>query len=328
MQTLNKEIKTKEFRKVYLLYGDEAFLKRSYKKRFREAVTPDASDMNYVYYEGRDTDVSEVTGAADTMPFFADKKLIIIENSGWFKTGRSESAVMADYLDCCPDTAVIVFIEDEADKRNRLYKKIDETGYICRLDHPTESAMEKWAGGILNCEGKKITLADMQYFLSLTGLDMQKARNELDKLISYTGSRDVITRADIDAITTATETNRIFDMVRDITQGRRREAMTLYSDLLSLKEPPMRILFLIARQFDQLLSVKDHMMAGHRADQIASALKIPSRAVEGMMRQVRNYDRSLLISYVERCVQLEEDIKTGNIPEQLAVELIICADER
>ena len=188
--------------------------------------------------------------------------------------------------------------------------------------------MEKWAGGILNREGKKITLADMQYFLSLTGLDMQKARNELDKLISYTGSRDVITRADIDAITTATETNRIFDMVRDITQGRRREAMTLYSDLLSLKEPPMRILFLIARQFDQLLSVKDHMMAGHRADQIASALKIPSRAVEGMMRQVRNYDRSLLISYVERCVQLEEDIKTGNIPEQLAVELIICADER
>jgi len=321
MQTLNKDLKNRSMRKAYLLYGEEAFLRRSYKKRFRDTLTTGSDDFNYSYFEGKDIDASQVISAADTLPLFAEKRLIIVENSGWFKTGRTD---IADYLDNMPDTTVLVFVEEEADKRNKLYKKVEAAGYICHLGHPNESAMCNWAAGVLGTQGKKISLPDMQYFIARTGMDMQKARNELDKLCAYAGDREVIVKADIDAITTVTENNRVYDMVRAITSGKKQEAMQLYADLLTLREPPLRILFLTARQFDQLLTVKELSLKGKTAEAAAAELKIPVRACEGMMRQVRGTDKGKLALYISRCLELEEAVKTGNMSEQLAVELIIC----
>ena len=39
MQILNQDIKDRSFKPAYLLYGEEEFLKNSYKNRLREAVT-------------------------------------------------------------------------------------------------------------------------------------------------------------------------------------------------------------------------------------------------------------------------------------------------
>ena len=125
MQKLNQDIKSREFERVYLLYGEEAFLKKSYKNRLKEAVMGDDT-MNYNYFEGKGLDVKELISLADTMPFFSDKRLIIIEDSGFFKSAADE---MVEYLPSLPDTTCIVFVESEVDKRNRMYKKVKEIGY-------------------------------------------------------------------------------------------------------------------------------------------------------------------------------------------------------
>ena len=83
MQTLNQDIKTKEFKRVYLLYGDEPFLVSSYKKRLKEAIAGEDT-MNFNYFEGKSPDVHEIISLADTMPFFADRRLILIDGSGFF----------------------------------------------------------------------------------------------------------------------------------------------------------------------------------------------------------------------------------------------------
>ena len=69
MQTLNQDIKDRSFKSAYLLFGDEAFLKKSYKNRLKEAITG-GDTMNYNYYEGKGINVPEILGMADTMPFF------------------------------------------------------------------------------------------------------------------------------------------------------------------------------------------------------------------------------------------------------------------
>ena len=68
MQTLNQDIKNNDFKKVYLLFGEEAFLKKSYKNRLREAITQ-GDTMNYNYYEGKGINVNEIISLSDTMPF-------------------------------------------------------------------------------------------------------------------------------------------------------------------------------------------------------------------------------------------------------------------
>ena len=89
MQTLNQDIKEKSFKKIYLLYGDEPFLVGSYKKKLREAITG-GDTMNFNYFEGKNPDVREIISLADTMPFFADRRLILVDGSGFFKSAQEE----------------------------------------------------------------------------------------------------------------------------------------------------------------------------------------------------------------------------------------------
>jgi len=322
MKTLNADIKNHDFKKIYLLYGDEEYLKKNYKNSLKKAMIGEDT-MNYTYYEGKKIDVDNFISTADTMPFFTDMKCILIEDSGWFKTSNDK---IASYIVDMPDTTHIIFVETEIDKRNKLYKKIKDIGYICELIHPSADELTKWAAGIIIRAGKKITEYNMELFLSYTGNDMENVRNEIEKLLSYIGDKEIIDGRDIDMITTVTISNRIFDMVRAIIARKTHEAMSLYDDLLTLKEAPMKILFMIARQFNQLLQVKDLSSSGADKTMIAKSMKLQPFIVAKLITQARGFDRNALLSYVRQCVELEEDVKTGNMQDRLAVEMIITGE--
>ena len=320
MQTLNQDIKEKSFKKIYLLYGDEPFLVGSYKKKLREAITG-GDTMNFNYFEGKNPDVKEIISLADTMPFFADRRLILVDGSGFFKSAQEE---LAAYLPQMPDTTCLVFAESEVDKRNRLYKRVKELGYAAELTKQDTAQLMRWAAGILGRDGRKISRPVMEYFLERTGDDMENIRMELEKLVCYTMGRDVITNEDVDAVGTVHVTSRVFDMVAAIVAGNTKKAMDLYEDLLTLKEPPMRILFLIARQFNQLLQIKELTAAGKDKGAMASALKVPPFAVGKLTAQARAFTRDQILSWVTLCVETEEAVKTGRLSDRLAVELLIA----
>ena len=322
MQTLNQDIRERSFRPVYLLYGEESFLKNSYKNRLKEAIAG-GDAMNISSFEGKGADLDEVIRLADTMPFFAEKRLIIIEDSGLF---RSAADVLVNYLPSMPDTTVLLFVESEVDKRGRLFKKVKELGYAAEMTRQDASQLARWAGGILAKEGKKITARTMDVFLSMTGDDMEHIRTELEKLISYTMGREVITEEDVRAVCTVQVTNRIFEMVSAIVNRDTRKAMDLYEDLLTLKEPPMRILFLIARQFNQILQVKEMAAKGLDKGAIASRLKMQPFLVGKTMPQARRFSREQILSYVNECVEAEEAVKSGRLKDRLAVELLITKE--
>ena len=125
-----------------------------------------------------------------------------------------------------------------------------EDKFVCLMDLAL-MAMRK-----LKKEGKRSTQNDLQFFQQRVGSDMENISRELEKLFCYTMGRDVITAADIEAVCTRQIGNQIFDMVEAIAMRRQKQALDLYYDLLTLKEPPMRILFLIARQFNLLMQVR------------------------------------------------------------------------
>lgn len=257
------------------------------------------------------------------MPFFAEKRLILVEDSGFFK---ASSEALASYLPSMPDTTCIVFAESQVDKRNKLYKMVKELGYAAEMQRQDTAQLARWAGGILAREGRKITGRTMELFLSMTGDDMENIRMELEKIISYTMGKEVITDDDVKAVCTVQVTNRIFDMVSAIVNRQTRKAMDLYEDLLTLKEPPMRILFLIARQFNQILQVKELMAKGMDKGSIASRLKMQPFVVGKTMPQARQFSRGQILECVRLCVEAEEAVKSGRLQDRLAVELLIARE--
>lgn len=320
MQTLEQDIKKREFKRVYLLYGEENFLKRSYKNRLKEAILGDDT-MNFHHFEGKGIDIPEIIGLADTMPFFAEKRLLLLEDSGLFK-GSAEQ--LASYLPQLPESTCMLFVESEVDKRGKLYKAVKKIGYAAEMVRQTTSQLANWSARLLAKEGKKITGATMELFLEKTGDDMENIRSELDKLISYTLGRDVITSQDVEAICTTQLTDKIFEMVSAISSRKIQRAMELYEDLLLLREPPMRLLFLIARQFNQLLMIKDMAGKGVAKAEMASGLKLPPFVVGKLLTQSRAFTREQLLSYLELCVEAEESVKQGRLQDRLAVEILIC----
>ena len=91
-----------------------------------------------------------------------------------------------NYIPEIPESTCMVFVENEVDKRNKLYKKVKDNGYAAELKKQDADQLMRWASGILSKDGKKITRQVMEYFMERTGDDMENIRMELEKLICYT----------------------------------------------------------------------------------------------------------------------------------------------
>lgn len=320
MKSLQEDIKNQEFKRVYLLFGEEEYLKQQYKSRLKKALAPEEEDMNYSYFEGKKTEPREVIGLAETMPFFADRRVIFLEDTGFFKNQCQD---LPEYLAELPDYLCMVFVEKEVDKRSRMYKAVKKYGRIVDFSVQDTETIMRWVLGILGREGKKITRREMELFLGKTGNDMGNIEKELEKLICYTMGREVITAEDIEAVCTVQISNHIFDMIRAVTEKKQKRALDLYYDLLALKEPPMRILFLLARQFNLIMQVKELSQAGYDQSRISKQTGLQPFVVRNYSAYARKYSTEALRSAVEECVRTEEKVKTGYMTDAMSVELLL-----
>lgn len=320
MKTIDNDIKMGQLKNVYLLYGTEDYLKRQYRDKLKHALVEPDDTMNFSAYEGKDINPKELIDLSETLPFFKEKRMILVENSGFFKNSCDD---LAEYMSQVPESTCFVFVEEEVDKRSKLFKAASRAGSAVEFETPKEDMLVRWILGRIQREGKKITQSVMQLFLSKTGSDMENIDKELEKLICYTLDKTEISAADVEAICTGQTENKIFEMIDAISAKNQKKALDLYYDLLALKEAPMRILFLIARQFQNLLLIKSMSAKGYLAVSIAKTAGMPSFAVQKNLRQAGAFKINQLKEAIEDCGQAEEDVKTGRMADQLAVELLI-----
>ncbi|WP_195421701.1 DNA polymerase III subunit delta [Faecalicatena contorta] len=320
MKSLNEDLKTGQFRQIYLLYGEENYLKKQYKDRFTKAMLPDGDTMNYAYYEGKGVDVREVIDLAETLPFFAERRLLVFENTGFFK---SAGADLADYIKDMPDTTFFIFIENEVDKRSKMFKAVKAKGHIAELPFQDESTLKKWILGMVRKENKQISESTVTYLLNKVGTDMGNLQKELEKLFCYTLDKDSILPEDVDAVCVTQISNHIFDMVNAVADKRQERALELYYELVALKEPPMRILYLMTRQYRILHQVKDLLKKGYGRKEIASKAGLHPFAAGKYMDQAKHFRSSELRAIMEDSADIEERVKTGRLTDVLAVELFI-----
>lgn len=322
MQRINEDIKQQNFKQIYLLYGEERYLRRQYMNRLKTAMCNADDSMNNHYYEGKDFSVGEIIDLAETLPFLAERRVIFISNSGLFKSGGEQ---MAEYLSAPNETTYFVFTESEVDKRSKLFKTVQSKGCVVEFAVQNEQTLMRWIAGLLKNEGKRITESTVQLLLTKTGTDMENIQMELEKLISYCMDRDVITNEDVEAICTTRISNHIFDMINAIADKQTKTALELYYDLLALKEPPMRILFLIARQCNILLQVKEMKNKGYDNKAIASAVGVPPFVAGKYVTQAGRFKSAQLKEAVKQCVEAEEAVKTGRMNDMMSVELLIVS---
>ena len=253
MKTIDNDIKAGDFKKVYLLYGQERYLIKQYRDKLIKAMVSEGDSMNFSSFEGDGINQKEIIDLAETLPFFADKRVILIEDAGIFSKAGDE---LGEYLKDSPESTHFIFVEESVDKRSKLYKAAAKCGNPVEFKEQTDETLARWIGMRIRKDGKGMSQAAYNSFIEKTGTDMENIDKVLEKLLCYCMDKDVIELSDVEAVTTEQITNKVFEMVDAIASHKQKRALELYYDLLALKEPAMRIMYLISRQFNILMNVK------------------------------------------------------------------------
>ena len=320
-EKIGNDIKNQTIQTCYLIFGEESYLCKQNRKKLLEALVNKGDTMNYAAFEGKGIDVHKVIDLAETMPFFAECRVILLSNTGLLKGSAPEELI--HYIKDIPPATCLIFEEEEVDKRSKLYKAIDKCGAAVEYPREREETIKKWILLKLKKENKKITGTVLDEFMRRTGNDMERIDKELEKLFCYTLERDVITIEDVDAVCCGQLNNNIFDMVNAIAKREEKKAFTLYYELLRQKEAPLHILFLVTRQFRNLLQVKELREKGYDASAIASKTKLPSFGVKMNIQQATHFTMEELKRAIYDGVEAESNIKMGKMDERTALELFL-----
>ena len=166
MAILNEQINKKEFSRVYLLGGTEPYLIYQYRDKLIAAMINPNDTMNFITYKGENSKPEDIIEFADTMPFFTERRVVLVENSNFFKNGCEK---LEEALDGLPDTTVLIFVEKNIDNRKKLSKLVAQLGTVAMFDAPDSEMLAVWLNGMFVKDQIAISGATLRYLIDRVG---------------------------------------------------------------------------------------------------------------------------------------------------------------
>lgn len=324
---LAESLKNGEQKNIYLLYGSEDYLKHQYRDNIVKALLPGQDSMNYsafVSHTGTKKEAApmmeEIISLLVTPPFFAPRRVIVCENFGLFKNSYEG---LDDSFMALPETTTIIILENDVDKRKKLYKTAEKTGIIEICEMPDSAILRKWINNRLKGEKKTMDPDAMKEFLVRTSSNMTNMDRELSKLLSYCMERDVITLSDVELLCINSIEKNIFNISNAIAAKQKEAALSEYAYLYRRRVEPREILRLLTSQFMQILGTKNYLDAGMSLQQIASIYKVKPYAIEMRAKSARLHSKKSLKQYIALSSDTLRKMNSGLIDARIAVELYI-----
>ena len=324
-KVLNQQLKEGNFHRVYLLCGNQAYLRLQNRDRVKDALLGDGDEMNVSVYTGMDITAREVIDQAQTLPFFADRRVIILENSVFFsKKASTESDALAAWIPEIPESTSMVFVEESPDKRKKLYKMIQKHGFILSCEDLSPQMLGRWAAGLFRKAGLAVDDAALRLFLDTAGEDMMNIVSESEKLIGYCLGQGRVTQEDIRAVCSPQLKDRIFEMISAVSRHQKEKALSIYMDLTALRTPPQVILTLLQREYSRLLQIKEMQEKRLPEGEIAQKAGLSPWIIrKNYLPVTRSMDMRTLAGSLQQCLQADQDYKSGLITDRVAVEMTI-----
>lgn len=334
IENLEKELKQGKLNNIYLLYGEEVFLLENIVKKIKKLFGETIKGINYVLID--DTNIKELIQDIETPAFGYEKKLIIAKNTQIFKAeGKRKNKEISDLKEKINDyinenikiineSVIIVFIEEEADSRLKLFKTIDKQGTVCKFDFQKPVQIEKRVKTI--CNGYQVEIDDntLKYFIEVCGTNMQDVINEIRKLIEYAGKDGIIKKEDIDKLTIKKLESVIFDLTDNLGKRDMRTSLEVLNNLIYNKEPIQRILVMLYNHFKKLYFLK--LAIKYNKDIVDSLNLKPNQTflVNKYKYQSKYFNENELKEILQALRDLDFNYKNGLIDLQIGLETILC----
>lgn len=335
-ETLKKQIKNGEFSRVYILYGNEGYLKQHYANTIcSKTVSKDFEDFNLKKLDGKETSLNEIYDCVSSFPMMSDYTCTLIKDFPLTdyigekgKVDKEFESIITDV----PETSVLVFwmdtveVDEKSSKWSKVLKMIDGVGACAKIDKRTRSALEKL---IISSAAKKdctLSRENANYMINLVSEDMSTLQNELHKVCSYVGSGE-IARTDIDKTVIVSVEAKIFQLSRMIVRGEADNAFENLSNLFKLREEPVIILSVLSKAFVDMYRVKAIKEKGvsysKLSEDFPSAYKGRSFVLDNAANDASKYTVTQLKNALNLLSDADRRLKSTNEDARIILEELI-----
>lgn len=319
----------------YIFHGPDELSRTETLAKLRGQVSdPSLADLNTTILNGDSLTISELQEICDSLPFLADRRLVIVHNylvrlGGGKKGGdRKTLDALADYLPTMPDSARLFFVEsDTLPKGHPILKLAEkhEAGHVYEFGGPVRGELADWIFNRVESKGATIQRSAADALAVAIGDDLRLLDSEIEKLVIYVGEERAITTADVELLVPYAGAANVFAMVDAIGRRDGRTALRMLHKLLDDNAAPLYLLSMIVRQFRILIQVKELSAEGLAASTIAKRVGLHSFVAEKAQRQAMNFSLGQLETIYARLLETDLAIKTGRMEDVLALDTLVAA---
>ena len=317
---MNKHIKDAEFVSLYLFYGPEEYLKDFYINGIADSILH-GDTLNYLTFDGKITP-DKLREACETIPMFGEKLVILVRNSGIFKSQGVKNEDF-DFIASLPGDVCLIFRENEADKRSKLYKTVEIRGIVFSCDRQTELMIGKILARHANKYGCRISKEAVSLLVAGIGNDLLRLIGETEKLVLCVGADGEIDENMVRDVCTLSVNATIFNLTDSLADNDKEKAYKFLQTLLDDRVEPRFIFTMISNNYTKLYDAKQLIEAGTNQYDLASKMGVAEFVAKKLYRQCRAYSLASLREKIDLCASLDMDSKSGRINEITALNIII-----
>ena len=317
----------------YIFYGDEEFTRSEAVASLRARMAKeDLGDLNTTSLDGRDLALEELINACNTLPFLTQRRMVIVHDmlQRFQRAGGAQEAErLAAYLPTMPETTRLLFVESGSlHKNNPLLKRVQDLseGHILEYEKlpPGSNELRRWVSQRAGSHDVGIEPRAIELLIEQVGNDLRALDQELAKLAGWAAYERPLTVEDVRILASTWPQTDIFGMVDALGLKERRTALRFFHTLVNDDANPLYLLTMIVRQIRLLLAAKDlRENEGLPPAGIGKALGLRPFVVEKLLKQSAQFGLDELANLMQRALEVDQGIKTGQMEPILALEMFI-----
>ena len=311
---------------VYLIYGEEAYLKKTYiDKIVSKTVDPSFEDFNFHTFDGKACTLSEVYECAEAVPMMAETKCVLVkdfpvdslDDNGFEQLER----VVKENPDDCALIFSFVAYEPKGAKWTKAVKLFDKYGFAVKLEKKTTIELVKLLESGAKKRGKPFASGVASYLISCVGSDLNTLLNELEKVCAFAQGNEIL-KSDVDAVCIKSLDARVFDMIKDLTAGRFDSAFKKLNVLFEQREDEFQILGALIAQYSDIYRARAAVKSGNRAETIAKYYNYAGK--EFRLTNAARSGASLSFDDIGECMEIllwaDTTLKSSALSKRLVLE--------
>jgi DNA polymerase-3 subunit delta len=313
-------------RPVYALTGDDAFLKREAADAVIQAVVGGdmGDDDPYISrYEGDRVDLATVLDELFTVPLFASRRVVFVDNADPFVTANRKE--LEAYVQKPASRGTLILSVKTWPSNTRLAKLVDTDGWTIDCKTPSERDLPAWLVAQARARWDlKLDSEAARLLLELVGPDLSLLVTELDKLSSYVGGRKGIHREDVARLVGAGRVETIWKMLDAATTGDAPAALDDLDRLIAAGEAPVGLLAAVSASLRKVHHAGVLRLQKREPGEACREAGIPPFAVQNTLKQHTHLGPSRVARLPELLLQADLDLKgNSQLPPRTILERLV-----